>query len=148
MTDQCGRRLLSQPIRRSLARPSSESLRVLITFDDGVARRRVTVDGQRWWLAPAAFRWERSWQFRSQFRVQVFEKLSGRPDLNRRPLDPQEVGLASVQVSPAVQGSAGCAHVRVVHSRAYRVVPKWSQALAVNEPPRDLLGVNSLHGGR
>ena len=29
-------------------------------------------------------------RFRSHFGVQAFEKQSGRPDLNRRPLDPQE----------------------------------------------------------
>jgi hypothetical protein len=47
----------------------------------------------------AAFRWERSCQFRSQFGVQAFEKPSGRPDLNRRPLDPQVTIRASLGVA-------------------------------------------------
>jgi hypothetical protein len=32
-------------------------------------------------------------EFRSQLGLQVFEKPSGRPDLNRRPLDPQNGGV-------------------------------------------------------
>ena len=39
--------------------------------------------------------------FRSHFGVQVFEKQSGRPDLNRRPLDPQEsIHIPATRSSP------------------------------------------------
>jgi hypothetical protein len=52
---------------------------------------------------------------------------SGRPDLNRRPLDPQDggVGVFAAQKRSAWRGTMG-SDLRVVTSHACRVVPRWS----------------------
>jgi hypothetical protein len=53
--------------------------------------RRATVGGQHSPACPAALIWERSWPFHSHLsRHNCSKNQSGRPDLNRRPLDPPE----------------------------------------------------------
>jgi hypothetical protein len=51
----------------------------------------------------------------------------GRPDLNRRPLDPQDKGFRRFRSSVAFRLlDTTDGHLRVVWSYVCRVVPKWS----------------------
>src|SRR5215467_14557998 len=81
---------MASPSRNApLGRSFSSPLPVLTTFGDRAARKQVTAGGQHSWLAPPRSGGNDHGSFHPQFRVQVFEKPSGWPDLNRRPLDPQ-----------------------------------------------------------
>src|SRR5215468_3225236 len=77
--------------RRLFARLASASLPVLGTLGDGVAGRRG--DGRRSALVsnPARIQVGTIMAVRSQFGVQAFKNWSGRPALNRRPLDPSHI---------------------------------------------------------
>ena len=81
----------TRPERRLFARLASASLPVLATLGDGVAGRRG--DGRRSALVanPARIQVGTIMAVRSQFGVQAFKNWSGRPDLNRRPLDPSHI---------------------------------------------------------
>jgi hypothetical protein len=85
--------------------------------------------------------------FRSQFGVQAFEKPSGRPDLNRRPLDPQDMGLTVLtgqwgSGGPAL-GAPTCWLSGQVHSVWSQSGPKRSPG-ALGRTPR----IKSLSGAR
>jgi hypothetical protein len=51
---------------------------------------------------------------------------SGRPDLNRRPLDPRTGQYAPSQLRGFSLPDTTGGHLRVVLSHGYRVVPVWS----------------------
>jgi hypothetical protein len=51
---------------------------------------------------------------------------SGRPDLNRRPLDPQNGGVGPSQLRGVQPAHTTGGHLRVVQPHGYRVVPKRS----------------------
>jgi hypothetical protein len=73
--------------------------------------------------------------FRSQFWVQAFEKPSGRPDLNRRPLDPQspsghrwaspESADWALEQSKRWPGVAGCG-LMSAHVGSWNGSPAWA----------------------
>ena len=76
---------------------------LLTTLGDGVTREAGDSGWSGLMACPPRSGGNDHGSFHSQFRVRVFEKPSGRPDLNRRPLDPHHVpgvaGRGSVSLS-------------------------------------------------
>jgi hypothetical protein len=66
----------------------------------------------------------------------TFWPASGRPDLNRRPLDPQEVGVRVSARHARHAPRRARINKAAVQQREAAAVPKWSQALDAEEHRR------------
>ena len=60
--------------------------------------------GARLWEGHFAMEWLFCWLWQGKTYLKKLNYQSGRPDLNRRPLDPQEVGLGVFNWSRWVPG--------------------------------------------
>jgi hypothetical protein len=102
---------------RYLTGPSRRTLAIAATRSSGLRGRRGC------FADPGRSGGNDHGRFRSHFGVQVFEKPSGRPDLNRRPLDPQNGGAGGF----AAQRRSACRTRQVVTCGLFgRMYAVWS----------------------